>query len=211
MRLVNWCAALLLIVSFSSIAFAQPDPVTLINPTPDDTVTAHLRLTYDWTDATGGTAPYTYRLYFSTDSTFPEGASTVVRDTTHSSYFFKFSTLPLPAPATIYWRVVTIDAAGDSSISVTGEFYSSDLSCCQGRTGDLNLDGVRNLTDITWMVLTLYGDFDFKRFICGAEWNTTGDASCVLGLTDLTRLINMLFVTFSPTGQCDVFNNDWCP
>jgi hypothetical protein len=41
--------------------------------------------------------------------------------------------------------------------------------------------------------------------------NTNGDAACAVTLTDLTRLVNKLFVTFVACQPCASFDNGLCP
>lgn len=91
-------------------------------------------------------------------------------------------------------------AIGAGSISVAG--------CCSGATGDVNLDGSSNLTDLTLLVNSLF--VTFIPVACPAEANTSGDAACDLTLTDLTRLVNNLFVTFEPVANCSDFSPSAC-
>lgn len=100
--------------------------------------------------------------------------------------------------------------------SVLGDYVPEDImpgsldatGCCQGETGDVNMNGSVSLTDLTLLVNQLF--VTFVEVDCLAEANTSGDANCNVTLTDLTLLVNKLFVTFDPVAQCSEFSESLC-
>jgi hypothetical protein len=85
-------------------------------------------------------------------------------------------------------------------------------NCCVGLTGNVNgdPDEIVNIIDLNQLVNILYFTYDFQSLACQGEANTTGDSLCAFTMTDIARLVNMLFVTFEPVATCLEFDAGLC-
>lgn len=182
-----------------------PSPLSLVGPYNGMVIVQPFVGPFSWSTATKAASPVTYDIYLTPDNTQPSQFQQLASGLMTPSYSLPDS-LEGPDEVPYYWYVRAVDLAGNEAVSDT---FSFSTSCCHGRTGDVSMDGVENLTDLTMLINALF--VTFVQVPCTAEANMNGDAACALTLTDLTALVNSLFVTFQPTAPCNAFDNTVCP
>lgn len=76
-------------------------------------------------------------------------------------------------------------------------------TCCTLR-GDVNNDGVVNLSDLTCLLSPIFLNIWPNPCRSGCHWEANADVNADgrINLTDLTQLVNFLFVTFVPLVPC---------
>lgn len=98
----------------------------------------------------------------------------------------------------------TVEAAVDAVRIVA--FTCDNQPCCGEFTGgltgntDCDVDGKRNLADITRLIDRVYVSRDW--LCCEANGNVSGDAEGKLNLTDITVLIDFVYLTHTETAAC---------
>ncbi len=132
-----------------------------------------------WTPATDND-PYDrvqYTLYYSSDSTFAQGAVIPGLDTT------AYVVDPLPPAAAYYWKVVACDLFGGET--TCNQVFSFSMMVA----GDANGDGSVDVGDAVYLINYVFRDGP------GPDPNELGDANCdaFVNVGDAVYLINYIF------------------
>lgn len=136
---------------------------------------------FDWSDVLK--SPVTYSLLISTDNTFPNGPSTLEYNDISASEFT--ITDPLTEDVQSYWKIITTDAAGNSSESAVNFVKYINFVC-----GDVNGDGTGPyISDLTYLVAYLFQGGPPLPIEAAGDLN--GDGGVLIG--DLTGLVDYLF------------------
>lgn len=82
-----------------------------------------------------------------------------------------------------------------------GPFCFTIEDCCIETRGDVNGDGTNaNMTDLTYLIAFLFQGGPPPP--CFAEANINADIAGDLSLTDVTMLVNSMFISFTPLPSC---------
>jgi hypothetical protein len=172
-----------------------PSQPSLISPA-QGSITADLTPLFNWSYSLDNSAPITYTLVYSTDSTFPVGPLTVIVGGLTAPNYQVLTNL---AQSTYYWKVIVTDGVGWTTNSVVGKFTTS-LSCCIGTTGNVNKSAseIPDLSDLSlligWLMQSPRPDLP-----CLAEANINASITINPDLSDVSLLIAYLTQTPKPT------------
>jgi hypothetical protein len=80
--------------------------------------------------------------------------------------------------------------------------YKTTISCCFGRTGNVDCDSAdaTDISDLTVLIDNLY--VNFTPLCCKAEANVDGSPDGNVDIGDVTGLIDYLYVNFTPPAPC---------
>ncbi len=115
--------------------------------------------------------------------------------------------------------IATVTVPGDIDNVTVGLLFESEIEepvgCCgiyadlpqwpYGYTGNVNCseDGKRNLSDITALICVTYYPVGSCNYCCYASANTSGDGSCKITLSDITKLIDAVYISRNITAPCN--------